>query len=54
MERMMSVGEFVKGIDLAWWPEFLLHYQRENAQARSFTGSLVHVAGSSHEEDSLP
>jgi hypothetical protein len=53
MERMMSVGEFVKGIYLAWWPEFLLHYHRENAGARSFTGSAVRLAGYPHEEDSL-
>ena len=52
----MSAGEWqaeLKGIDLAWWPEFLLNYQQETSDADSFTPSQGLWASAVAEEDSL-
>ena len=52
----MSAAELkdeLNGIDLAWWPEFLLNYQQETSDADSFTASLGLLASAVAEEDSL-
>lgn len=50
MATPVRISEFLKGIDLVWWPEFLLHHAREEGGID--TGSLGDSPGKLTHEDS--
>lgn len=51
MELTVPIEELLKSVDLAWWPEFLLHNAREQSEVDSFTASLHNLALALCEED---
>lgn len=53
MEAPIRIAETLKSVDLAWWPEFLLHNAREQSEIDSFTASLQALNLAILEEESL-
>ena len=44
MEVTVPIDDMLKRVDLAWWPEFLLHNARDQREVDSFTLSLYNLA----------
>jgi hypothetical protein len=53
MEATVPIGEILKSVDLAWWPEFLLHDMRYKKDAGASGASLQRVARALSDEESM-